>query len=56
MSREQEILSFIANAADFVGDIPFAASLRDLIENLNTVPSYLHYDALRMAWGKEEEC
>lgn len=53
MSQVQEVIELIANAADYVGDKPFAAALRKLNEELNNAPSYMHLAILQDAWGKE---
>lgn len=55
MSREQEIILIIANAAEEVGDKPFAAALSRLAEELNECPSYMHFAILHDAWGKEKQ-
>lgn len=54
MSREQEIIRIIANAAEEVGDKPFAAALIRLAEELNECPSFMHFEILQEAWGKEK--
>ena len=53
MSREQEVILIIANAAEEVGDKPFAYALFRLAEELNKCPSYMHFSVLQDAWGKE---
>lgn len=53
MSEVQEVIAAIANAADYVGDKPFAVSLRQMNEELNNVPSYMHLAILQDAWEKE---
>ena len=55
MSQVQEILNYIANAADEVGQEGFAKSLRRVSETLNDAPSYMHFDIVRDAWGRERE-
>ena len=54
MSQVQEIINFIANAADEVGQEGFAKALRRVSETLNNAPSYMHFDIVRDAWGKEK--
>lgn len=54
MSQVQEILNYIANVADEVGEDSFAKTLRRVSETLNNAPSYMHFDIVRDAWGKEE--
>lgn len=53
MSQVQKVIAAIANAADYVGDKPFAVSLRQLNEELNNIPSDMHLTILQDAWGKE---
>lgn len=55
MSRVQEIINFIANAADEVGQEKFAKALRRVSETLNDAPSYMHFDIVRDAWEKGEK-
>lgn len=52
MSEVQEVISIIANAADYVGDKAFAIALRELKTDLESVPSYEHLNVLKMAWGE----
>lgn len=57
MTKEQEIIGIIANAADSIGDKPMAFALRELQKELDIIPSYEHMNVLRMAWGEEKgEC
>ena len=53
MSEVQKVIEVIANAAEYVGDKPFAVALRKMNEDLNNVPSYMHLGILQDAWGKE---
>lgn len=53
MSEVQAVIEVIANAAEYVGDMPFAVALRRMNEELNTIPSYMHLGVLQDAWGKE---
>lgn len=52
MSQVQEIINFIANAADEVGQEGFAKALRRVSETLNDAPSYMHFDIVRDAWER----
>lgn len=56
MTKEQEIINIIANAADSIGDKPMSFALRELSREMDNIPSFEHMNVLRMAWGKDEEC